>query len=359
MGRKSYKALAGCIVCLFFIAACKKDKPDPAVVPPINVAGANVYVVCEGSLGNGNAELTLYKPSVDSSYEDVYKAANGQSLGDVFQSMTRVGNKLFLCINNSDKIVVIDRSNWTLSGTISVTKPRYILPVSDTKAYVSSLFSNKVYIVNLQSLEVTGQITLPGNNPEQMLLYNNKAFIPTWDSTVNKLFVVDCNTDQLSQTIQLPGYAPKEMVLDKNNKIWLLSGNLQANKPAYFTQIDPVTYQVLNTYPFRSTADPLRPTFNATKDTIYYIEINYAGGTDNNGVYRMPVTAGSVPSVPFKQAQQYQYYYAVGVDPNNGNIYISDPKGFTQKGTVYIYRPDGSAVSQFNTGVGPGHFYFD
>jgi DNA-binding beta-propeller fold protein YncE len=192
-----------------------------------------------------------------------------------------------------------------------------------------------------------------------MLLYNGNAFIPTWDSTVNKLFVVDCNTDQVTQTIQLPGYAPKEMVLDKNNKIWLLSGNLQANKQAYFTQIDPATYQVLNTYPFPSTADPLRPTLNPTKDTIYYIEINYAGGTDNNGVYRMPVSAAAVPSVPFKQAQQYQYYYAVSVDPNTGNVYISDPKGFTQKGTVYIYHPDGSAVSQFNTGVGPGHFYFD
>ena len=360
MAGKNYKALRSLCLGILLIAACKKDKPLSTIVPPPNSnAGTSVYVVCEGSLGNGNAALTLYKPLTDSVYQDIYKSANSQSLGDVFQSMVRIGDKLFLCINNSDKIVVIDRSNWTLSGTISVAKPRYILPISDTKAYVSTLFSNKVYVINPQTLQVTGHIDMPGMNPEQMLLYNNKVFIATWDSTVNKLYAVDPNTDQVSQTIQLPGYAPKELSLDKNNMLWLLSGNIQANKPAYFTKIDPASGQVLNTYPFPTLADPVRPVFNNTKDTLYYVEINYTGGTDNNGIYRMPVTDPAVPAQAFIAAQQYQYYYAVGIDPNTGNIYIGDPKGFTQKGTVYIYHPDGTLLRQFGTGVGPGHFYFD
>jgi len=359
MDRKSYKTLRLICFCLLLLAACKKDKPVDTNVTPADTTGNNVYVVCEGSLGNGNAALSLFKPSSNTSYEDVFRSANGQSLGDVFQSMVRIGDKLFLCVNNSDKIVVINRTDWTLAGTINIAKPRYIMPVSDTKAYVSTIFSNKVYIINPQTLQVTGQIEVPGKNPEQMLLYNNKAFVATWDSTVNQLFVVDCNTDQVSQTIQLTGFAPKEMVLDKNNKLWLLSGNLQANKPAYFTKIDPSDGQVLGTYPFPSQADPLRPVLNNTKDTIYYVEINYSGGTDNNGIFRMPVSASAVPVQAFLQAQSFQYYYAVGIDHKTNNIYVADPKGFTQKGTVYIYRTDGSLAGQFATGVGPGRFYFD
>lgn len=360
MAGKDYKTLRLFCLAILLLAACKKDKPDsPVVPPPDSNAGNNVYVVCEGSLGNGNAALTLYDPATGSAYEDVYKAANGQPLGDVFQSMTRIGDKLFLCVNNSDKITVIDRNTHMLAATININKPRYILPISDTKAYVSTLFSNKIYIINPQTLQVTGDIDMPGQNPEQMIRYNSKVFVAAWDSTINKLFVVDNNTDQLTNSIQLSGYAPKEMVLDKEGIIWLLSGNLQAAKPAYFTRIDPATEQVLDSYPFPAQADPLRPALNNTKDTIYYIEINYTGGSDNNGIYRMPIHASSLPAQPFVQAQQYQYYYAVAVDPSTSNIYVADPIGFTQKGIVHIYRSDGTHLGQFNTGVGPGHFYFD
>jgi hypothetical protein len=176
---------------------------------------------------------------------------------------------------------------------------------------------------------------------------------------VNQLFVVDAGTDQLTQTIQLTGYAPKELALDKDNKLWLLSGNIQANKPAYLTKIDPGNGQVLNTFPFPATADPVRPVFNNSRDTLYYVEINYTGGTDNNGVYRMPVSAAAVPSAAFIAAQQYQYYYGVGIDPNTGDIYVSDPKGFTQKGAAYIYNANGALLKTFGTGVGPSRFYFD
>jgi YVTN family beta-propeller protein len=360
MVRKDHKALRLFCLGVLLLAACKKDRPDSNVTPPPNTSTAkSVYVVCEGSLGNGNAALSLYTPASDSAYEDVYKAANTQPLGDVFQSMVRMGDRLFLCVNNSDKIVVIDRSTYQLTGTISITKPRYILPVNDTKAYVSTLFSNKVYIINPQTLQVTGHIDMPGQDPEQMLLYGDKAFIATWDTSVNQLYVVDINTDQLTDSIPISGCAPKEMVLDKDNKLWLLSGNLQLNRPAYFTTIDPATDQVLHTYAFPSQADPLRPVLNPAGDSLYYVEINYSGGTDNNGIYRMPVTAGTLPAQPFLQAQQYQYFYAVAVDPDTHHIYVADPLGFTQKGIVHIYTTDGTHIGQFNTGVGPGHFYFD
>ncbi len=41
--------------------------------------------MCEGNFGNGDATLYLYKPEKDSVYGDLYKSANNQPLGDVFQ----------------------------------------------------------------------------------------------------------------------------------------------------------------------------------------------------------------------------------------------------------------------------------
>jgi hypothetical protein len=78
MGRKNYKALSWVFICLVSLQACKKDKPDTK--PVTGTPAGKVYVVCEGSLGNGNSALSLYEPETALAYEDVFKTANNESL---------------------------------------------------------------------------------------------------------------------------------------------------------------------------------------------------------------------------------------------------------------------------------------
>ena len=103
----------------------------------------------------------------------------------------------------------------------------------------------------------------------------------------------------------------------------------------------------------------MKPVFNNTKDTLYFIEANLNGGTTNNGIYRMSIYDNTPPAVPLIQAIQNQYFYALGIEPSTGNIYVGDPKGTVQKGTVYIYKSNGSLIKSFSVGEWPGHFYFD
>ena len=335
-----------------------KDKPQP---PANNIAYSprNVYIVCEGNFGNGDATLYLYKPDKDSVYGDLYKGANNQPLGDVFQSMVRVGSKFFLCINNSDKIVVIDTADRKVTATINIPKPRYILPISATKAYVSALYSNKVYIINPETYAVTGIIELPGQNPEGMYLYNNTAIICTWDTACNSVYKINTGTDKITQTIMIAGYAPQGAMTDKEGALWILAGNQVKGRRATWNRIDTLTGELLKSYEFPPEADAIKPVFNKTKDTLYFIEVNYKGGTANNGIYRMSINDVSLPTQPFVASKQYQYYWGLGIDPLTGYIYAGDPKGFTQKGSVYIFRQDGTKIDSFNVGLGPGHFYFD
>jgi YVTN family beta-propeller protein len=356
MGAKANKALIFLLCCL--LASCVKDKPgdNTALLPD---ATGNVYVVCEGAFGFGNSSLYAWQSPTDSIYGDLYQAANKQPLGDVFQSMQRIGDKLFLCINNSDKVVVINAANWSAIATINIPKPRYILPVSATKAYVSTLYSNKVYIINPQTYAVTGTIQLPRMNPEGMCRYNDAAFICTWDTASNNIYKVDVNTDQVIQEIKVGGYAPQAALLDKDQMLWVLSGNQQKGKTAALSYIDPSTGSLIRSYQFCADADALKPAFNAKKDTLYFIEVNYNGGIANNGIYRMAIQETNLPATPFLAAQQYQYFWALGIDAGTNDIYVGDPKGFVQKGVVDVYRPDGQKARSFKTGVGPGQFYFD
>jgi len=356
MGRKVYKALIVALCCA--LASCKKDKPD-AVHNGVPGATGNVYVVCEGNFGNGDATLYSFTPSSDSVYGDLFTVANSQPLGDVFQSMQRIGSKLFLCVNNSDKVVVVNATDRKVVGTISIPKPRYILPVSTTKAYVSALYGNKVYVINLQSLQVTDTISLPGQNPEGMCLCSNSAIICTWDTSGSSVYKVDITTDKLMQTIKIAGYAPQEALMDKEQMLWVLAGEQYDGKTATWTRVDPSTGEILQSYIFPADANVVRPAFNNAKDTLYFIEANQNGGTADNGVYRMGIHDAALPAQAFIPAKQFQYFWALGIDPLSGYIYVGDPKGFIQKGSVYIYRADASLAKTFNVGLGPGHFYFD
>ena len=354
MGGKNYKAL---IVFLCCLVSCVKDKP-PAVSNTLPGATGNVYVVCEGSYGNGNASLYAYNPKQDSVFGDIYMAVNNAKLGDVFQSMQHIGNKLFLCVNNSNKVIVLNAANWTVAAALSIPQPRYILPVTNTKAYVSTLYSNLVYIINPQTMQVTGSIGMPAQNAENMCLYYDNVFAASWDTAGNKIFKINTNTDQVTNSISVAGDAPQEILLDKDQTLWVLAGNEPA-RAGTLTHLDPSTGAILRSYYFPAAVYPLKPVFNNTKDTLYFIEANYYGGSANNGIYRMSVYDTVLPQTPFLQAVQNQYFYALGVDPLTGYIYIGDPKGFVQKGSVYIYNPQGARLKSFEVGLGPGHFYFD
>lgn len=353
------KIVQAVVVLLMIAVAGCKPHDDPQPQPSTNITGRQVYVVCEGSLGNGNGALSLYLPEKDSVYEDVYKSANGSGVGDVFESMTRIGDKYFLCINNSDKVLCIRTDNRQLVGTISIPKPRNILYVSPTKAYVSTLFSNKVYIINPQTLQVTGNITMPYQNPEGMLLADNgRAIVCTWDTAAHYISAIDTAADTVfAQHISSP-IAPSEAVADKYGRMWVLNGNTAKGIPAVLSLY--YSYGLLQrTFLFPSGTDPLRLCTNATKDTLYWIEADYNGGTTNNGIYRMDVSSSSLPTQAFVPAQSLQYFWAVGVEPSSGYIYVGNPLGFTQRGSVQVYKQDGTLVKTFKVGVGPGHFYFE
>ncbi len=191
-----------------------------------------------------------------------------------------------------------------------------------------------------------------------MCAHAGNIFVCPWDTTCNKVYKIDATTSQVTQSIQASGYAPHAVLVDKEQMLWVLSGNVPKGKPAFLTRIDPSTGNTLKTYTFPSKTDPIKPIFNYTKDTLYFIEVQYDGTVNNNGIYRMAIYDATLPVQPFIKAAQYQYFWALGIDPATGNIYIGDPKGFTQKGTVSVYQPNGTQLKTFDVGLGPGQFYF-
>ncbi len=77
MDRKSYQGLILFFFC--WLTSCIKDKPAPLNNATPGATG-NVYIICEGNFGNGDAALYAYEPLPDSVFGDLYQAVNHQPL---------------------------------------------------------------------------------------------------------------------------------------------------------------------------------------------------------------------------------------------------------------------------------------
>lgn len=322
------------------LSGCKKDNPDPET---FEYQGNGVFVLCEGGFNMGNARLDFYNETTSELQTNVYEAINGVPLGDVFQSMLLLNDKAFLVVNNSGKIEVLDANTLEQQQTISgFLSPRYLCQTGTSKAYVSDLFSGQISIVNLNNLTVTGSISLPGWS-EEMLNDNGKV----WVTNGMKDYTYIVQNDVVTDSVQV-GYGSSSIRKSSDGDIWVLTmGNYSPVVNSKISRINPSTNAVEWDYELSNNgASRLRT--SPDKATLYFIfdgKVYRKGAGDNSN----PVEFISLPGKSF---------YALNVDPSNGNLWLGDAGDFASAGTVYVYNSAGTQIQSFTTGVAPTDFAF-
>lgn len=346
---------------LLSIFSCVKDKPKNNGTSPDLNDNPRLIVANEGVFNGGNASLSYLDLTEQKAYNDVYKLQNDRVLGDVFQSITGDYNNLYLVINNSNKIITVDRKTFKYKSEISISQPRYLCLIGNNKALVSSMYRSKLQVIDLNTNQVTKEINVPYPNTEGMVALNGKVYICPWNTPCDYIYQFDINTEQIEDSIHIGGYAPTQAVVDKNNKLWVFAGNPHMNTPASITQVDPNNKQILKSFIFNGEEEIIKSVFNKSKDTLYYLAVMYSSNTsaDYNGLYKMDIEATQIPATAVIKAQPLQYFWGLGVNPENGNIFLGDPKGFIQSGTVSEYTSQGLLKNTYSVGLGPGFFYFD
>jgi hypothetical protein len=341
------KSIFAAAVLAVAVSSCKKDEPlPPTNNSPAIAAGDGVFISNEGNFLGGNAKLSFYRFSDGSAIEDVFAPINTRPLGDVCQSMNMINSKAYIVVNNSAKIEVCTPSNMKSIGTITgFVSPRYILPVSPVKAYVSELFSNTVSIVNLSNNTRTGSFPFPGQS-EAMLMIGNEVFITSLDH--DKVYIVDPDTDALTDSITI-AKGGNSMQLDNNGKLWVLCyGDYFTSAPGGLYRINVSTHTVEQSWPFTTSESPTHICANSAGDTLYYL---------NYGVYRFPSSATAAPTVPHI-AQSTQSFYGLGIRPVTGEIFVTDAVDYSQRGHVLRYSASGTLVDDELVSVIPGGVWF-
>jgi hypothetical protein len=329
--------------------SCKKQEIGPqcptCADENITIKYDDVLIGCEGNFGWGNASISLYNPTDNSITNTVFQNINSYALGDVLQSIAEYNGKLFVVVNNSGNIEILDTATYQKTATISgLTSPRYFCGINNSKAYVSDLFSNQIAILDLGSNSAIGSINT-GGWTEEMLLVNDKVYVCRPDT--NFILQINASTNSIEDTI-IVGKGPSSLVLDSENNLWVLSSGGINEEQGELNQIDPTTNNIIQTMVFSDISNsPNNLKIAPNGETLYYL---------NNGVNELSIYASSLPSSSIIN-QNGALFYGLGISPTN-DIYVSDAVDYVQSGIVYRYDSSASLIHQFSVGIIPQGFWF-
>ena len=341
----NFKSLLLFAIAFLSFSACKKDSPSEDPIGDLPASQNRVLISCEGSFMGVNASISAYSPDSMLAVNDVYQSVNSVPLGDVLQSLNKKNEKVYAIVNNSGKVAVMDKNSLIAESPITgFTSPRFMLPISSQKAYVSDLFSGGVTVVDLLTKSITGEIIVNAWT-EEMLLDGDFAYITAADK--DKIYVVNVNTDMLVDSIQVT-LGPTSLSLDAQGKLWVLCSGYFGSEDPKLHRIDLTSSTILSSMNILAPyAYQMRMVMNAERTKVYVM---------NNTVFAMSINAlalPTTPAVPFPGNA-----YGLGISPVNGDVYVADVSDFTNPGKVFRYSSAGAILDSMVVGIAPNGFLF-
>jgi DNA-binding beta-propeller fold protein YncE len=340
------KNLVKIVILILFATSCSKT-PDPQ---KLNFSfGGGVFVVNEGNFRGGNGSISFYSYDSLKIYNDLFYSVNKRPLGDVPNSMAIKGDKAYIVVNNSGKIEIADQATLVSEATITgLISPRNISFINDFKAYVSSLYSDSVAIINLNDNSISGYINMRRTS-ESIAIAGDKAFISYWTEG-KEIMVINTVNDKVVDSIQV-GIEPESMVFDKYGMLWVLcNGGYARQNYAELIEINPATNSIAKTFVFSTKeASPSCLKIDGTGQTLYYLD---------NGVRQMDINATDLPYVPFILPEAGEYFYKIGINPVNNDVFVTDAVDFVQQGNLLLYTSSGKPISKLKAGIIPGAMCF-
>ena len=338
--------------CMLVTSCMKWDygEEEEFTIPP-----HGLFITNEGNYQYGNATLSYYDPSTNTVENELFYRANGYRLGDVAQSMTIHDGKGWIVVDNSHVIFAVDTRTLKETGRIEdFTAARYIHFISDTKAYVTQLWDNRIFIIDPTTYSITGYITVPGmeagnGSTEQMVQYGKYIYCTCW-SYQNSVIKIDTETDRVVDRLTV-GIQPSSIAIDRNDKLWVLTdGGYDGSPYGYeaptICRIDAETFAIEKRYTMRLGESPSELQLNGDRDKLLWI---------NGGIWSMEINSDALPAAPLIE-ERSTIYYGLTVNPDNGEIYVADAIDYQQRGIIYRYTPAGSLIDQFYAGINPGAF---
>src|SRR5690606_36580142 len=214
------------------LVACSNDHKTVTEQPANYSTG--YLVTNEGNFHSNNADITYINANFTDSQNQIFRNVNNRALGDVAQSITQNANYVFVVMNNSNTIEVVNKNTFESVATISenINQPRYAT-ITDNKLWVTNAGNNTISSYNLSDFTPSETISL-NFTPELIDSTTDYIYVTTnpWADTH---LIVPYSTDTHQPTLTTTLDAPVNGLVKQNDQIFVLSSGEN------FTQIYKVT----------------------------------------------------------------------------------------------------------------------
>jgi hypothetical protein len=374
------KYLLGLAVLLMGTAvmtSCSDDNDGPETYLQEYSTGA--YVVNSGNMGTKiESSLTAIDYASSTATQNVFKAANGRSLGDTANDGIVYGNKIYLAVDQSNTIEVIDKKTkrsikqiktTDLLGNAEGVEPRHII-ADGGKVYFTT-YGGYVAAVDTTSFALQKKWKV-GSYPEGLVIAHGNIYVANSNYAAGggNISCINLSNDNV-ETKNIEGVNNPTSIYYASNVLYVLDNPVYGPAPDYAAtgenalravsfaegksqKVADGNYAVCVTPGATTRMDVVRP---------YFFVLNAPfGGTPSVSVF----VAGTVQPQAMTLSEMPVKPCGIFADPLNGHIFVLSyrlgDKGnpdYNGNGYVVEYDRAGQKQHEYETGVGSCAMFFD
>lgn len=372
------------LICLLaLVGACRHDEivvpteydiiNDPPA-PDSKIRG--FYLLNEGNMGSNKCTLDFLDYRTGTYARNLYAERNPnviKELGDVGNDIAVYGSKLYIVVNCSHKVEVLDARSGVRLGQVDIPNCRYIR-FHRGKAYVSTYVGpvlidpdapkGAVYEVDTLSLAVTRRVTV-GYQPEEMEIMDDYMYVansggyraPVYDNTLSVIQMIDFKKVE-SITVDINLHRVRQ---DRLKQLWVTSRGDYKQRPARLFVL--TKRPGFNQMQVSDTLDVAVSDMAIRGDSLYYITTQWSDYSQTNtvGYGIIDIRTHKVVADNFitdGTEREITIPYSIAIHPETGDIFITDAKNYVSSGTLYCFSPDGRKKWSVRTGDIPAHIAF-
>ena len=368
----------------FTLQSCREDEvvvpTEYDLIPEHAVIGQGVqgmYLLNEGNMGSNKCTLD-YVDFVQGYYvRNLYAERNPtviKELGDVGNDIQVYGSRLYVVVNCSNKIEVLDARTARRIGQVDIPNVRYIRfhkGYAYATSYVGPVQLNNpdavkgaVYKIDTLTLKPVAKCTV-GYQPDELCVLGQYIYVansggymaPNYDNTVSVIEI-----EGFKQVEKIPvGINLHRIKADAEGKLWVTSrGDYQGiHSNLYVLQ----KKRGRNEMEVTDTLDIPCSNFCIHGDSLYYYSTEWS-----NYEQRNTITYGIINTVTKEKVsdafitdgteKDITIPYGINVHPETGDIYVTDAKNYVSSGVLHCYSRQGWRKWSVRTGDIPAHTVF-
>ena len=376
------KYLLGLAVLLMGTAvmtSCSDDNDGPETYLQEYSTGA--YVVNSGNMySNIKSSLTAIDYASSTATQNVFKAANGRTLGNIANDGIVYGNKIYLAVDKENTIEVIDKTTKKSIKQINTTEllgkaegadPRHII-ADGGKVYFTT-YGGYVAAVDTTDFALQKKWQV-GSYPEGLVIGKGNLYVANsnYGAGGGNISCINLSNDNV-ETKNIEGvnnptsiYYAAGLLYVLDNQYYDASYNAYGENSLRTVEFAQGTSQKVADGNYAAcvttgAATTARTSVEEVRPYFFVLNTPY-GGTPSVSVF----VAGSTQPQALTLSEMPVSPCGIFVDPLNGHIFVlsyrlgdSGYADYNGNGYVVEYDSTGKKLHEYETGVGSCAMFFD